>query len=85
MPPEEGASVAGAEPIAEGRGSLYDEVISGLEDSMAKRAGITLRGFEGHYRRAAPRVQEQLQDETDLAVRAPSAEVCEHASSPHEI
>jgi len=60
-------SVIGAKPIAERRGPLYDEIISGLEDCVAKRTGITERCLERQYRRAAPGVQEQLQDESDLA------------------
>ena len=57
----------GAEGVAEGRGAVHDEIIFSLEDRVAQRAGITGRGAKRQYRHPAPGIQEQLQDEADLA------------------
>jgi len=56
-----------ADQMAQGFGSMDHEIILGLENSVAQRAGITGRGGERQYRHSAPRIQEQLQDKSHLA------------------
>jgi hypothetical protein len=57
----------GAERVAERRGAVDDEIIFSLEDGVAQRTRITGRGPKRQYRHTAPGIQEQLQDEADLA------------------
>ena len=57
----------GAEQLAEGLGPMHNEIVFRLEDGVAQRTGITGRGIERQYRHAAPGIQEQLQDKSDLA------------------
>ena len=57
----------GADQIAQRLGSMDHEIIFGLENSVAQRAGITGRGGERQYRHSAARIQEQLQDKSYLA------------------
>src|SRR5580658_3060688 len=71
-----------AEGFAEGRGRADYKIVFRLEGSVAQRATVIGRDIERKYRQPAPRIQEQLQDETHLAARTSPAAVCEHASSP---
>ena len=72
-----------AEGFAEGRGCADYKIIFRLKGAMAQRAAVIGGDVERKYRQPAPRIQEQLQDETHLAAWTSPAAVCEHASSPY--
>jgi len=71
-----------AEAFAERRGGADYKIIFRLKGAVAQRAAVIGRNVERKYRQPAPRIQEQLQDETHLAAWTSPAAVCEHASSP---
>jgi hypothetical protein len=62
------ASTLGAERVAQGRGRVDHEIIFRPEDGVAQGAGSIRRGIKRQYhRQSAPRIQKQLQNETNFA------------------